>query len=430
MRKLKTKFMGVLMISLTLLVSMISSVLCVKAITNNSTPIVTYYVKDVNSDYNTEIYELNSGGTVYPLKSDNGGEFRLHVDNIDVYYTKNKKTYACGMSVQVFKDKACKKAVSSKQNIEACGSLHMDSLFLDKGTYYLKVWNKSHTNASGMFNACLLVGIKDSGESVEKSSWDYPNKLVANKKALGVVKKGESDYYKFELKSTKYVTLYTRFSGKGTVTVYDSKKNKIVSKEMYKTSKLVLDKFMEKGEYYIKLSTTDKYCESTLSLRADSYSVRVSQVKTPKSNTCTVSAWGVKKELSYGKGKLSSKSKKFKVIDKQTSKVKITKKGWYTFRYIDTHDRVKTKQVYVKFSSVKKPSSLVYKKNTKKITGVCSNASKVYAKINNKTYKASVKKGKFNIKTCKLKSGMKIKLWAKNKNGDTGKTVTVRVKAR
>ncbi|MCA9725445.1 MAG: lytic transglycosylase domain-containing protein, partial [Kurthia sp.] len=76
-----------------------------------------------------------------------------------------------------------------------------------------------------------------------------------------------------------------------------------------------------------------------------------------------------------------------------------------------------------------KVSKLV--KGAKKVTGSTTKGATVYAKIGNKTYKAtaSTKTGSFSIKVPTLKEKTKVKVYAKKSNY-TSKSVTVTVKSK
>lgn len=88
-----------------------------------------------------------------------------------------------------------------------------------------------------------------------------------------------------------------------------------------------------------------------------------------------------------------------------------------------------TASVRVKNRPLKKPTVKKAKKNTKKVIGKAKAKCTVYVKIGKKTYKAKVNaKGKFTVKTRKLKKKMKLTIYIQDSAGNTSKKISYKVK--
>lgn len=116
-------------------------------------------------------------------------------------------------------------------------------------------------------------------------------------------------------------------------------------------------------------------------------------------------------------------------------KFTVSKNGTYSSRICPfSSDEMFGYIIKFKVSGIKNkkpatPKVTAYKKNTTVVKGTGTAYTKVYVKANGKTYKSTVdSKGKFSVKTSKLKKGTKVSVYMVNSAGTKGSAKTVKVK--
>lgn len=349
---------------------------------------------------------------------------------------------------------------------------YLGPYYLDAGTYYISVEGErsSKGDASGTTTGQYCIGAvierSASNEQFAPSTFNNPNVVEIGTEFNGFASEVHKvDYYTFTVNKDCLLNLdCLKQSGSGSVDVEIMDNKKVVSTyaTLSNIDEKVLQTYLRKGQYYIRVTNKSNQSGSSSNAVGEGgkmkfimtnmyYTLSYKLSKTKVTNqpiTVTVNTNIEDAQVGIVKAsKIEVTADNTESAWKRTDATStngilqncIESNGSY---YILVKDRLGNtiyKKITIKNIDTKKPAKPVvksYKRNSKKVSGTAEKNSTVYVKVGyqtsmgykEKTYKAKVSsKGKWTVKTMKLKKGYTLTVTAKDAAGNISseKVVTV-----
>lgn len=324
----------------------------------------------------------------------------------------------------------------------ATGDTSENTLYLEKGTYYLKYHVKVDADKildqpqgyMGIYQEKMKRSGSKSGDTM-KNAITVNNGKYGNFKTYGASNKiVKTQWFKVVVNSKSDVKFVVDFlKPSGYLNLY---------MELYKSDESNVDKTyntttmectLERGTYYLQvIGANDCYGQIRVNTSIkDVYPPEAPVIKSYTSGSKTVSGTAERGSTVYVR--YDGKTYRTTAANSGTYKVTVPalKVGNKITVYCADSSKNKSQSsvATVKNRKLTTPKVVTYKKGTKVVKGTAQKGTTVYVNYNGKTYKAKVTgNGKYAVKTAELVSRKKVRVFIKDayNNSSSTKTVTVR----